>query len=251
MAVRPISFTGPMVSAILDGRKTQTRRVLKPQPEPWRDYHLEGGCQSSDWSLSTGFYTEDGEHHQFGLWMHCAFHESRFRPLPCAPGDLLWVKEAWAKVGDGPDDIHACPDLRCHAYYRVGSTNAEQQRWRSSRYMPRWASRITLRVTDVRVQQVQDISDEDARAEGCVESYEIVDVVQRPYGPQEIHDDRWRVPGVHDDYETSFDDAGLCYADIWDSINAKHGHGWEANPWVAAYTFEPILKNVDEVVTDD
>ena len=96
---RPIPFGAPMVRAILAGRKSQTRRIMKPQPEPWKDFHLEGGCQQSDWSFKTGWQQVDAKKRRYGLWMHSNFHESRFQPCPYGgPGDYLWVKEGWGEV---------------------------------------------------------------------------------------------------------------------------------------------------------
>ncbi|MBO6512018.1 MAG: hypothetical protein JJ979_26640 [Roseibium sp.] len=111
--------------------------------------------------------------------------------------------------------------------------------------MPRWASRLTLKVTDVRVQRLQDISGDDAVAEGVVEDLEVVEIVGTPNGPSERSDYRSRVPGVHDDHETGFDDPVEAFIDLWDGLNKKRGFGWDANPWVVANTFQFHHCNVD------
>jgi hypothetical protein len=90
--------------------------------------------------------------------------------------------------------------------------------------MPRWASRLTLTVTDVRVQRVQEISEADAVAEGVTPSEE----------PNEM---KWEHYAPH----------GVAFRTLWDSLNAKRGYGWDANPWVAAYTFTATRQNIDQV----
>lgn len=203
MSERPIIFNGAMVRAILEGRKTQTRRIVAPDNvyddiarDAAEDYELRG------WTT---------------FWRGKALCIAR---LSYARGDLLWVRETWAPVRDYGEepwvDYRATPrwpgesDKRAAAWdNEPGSPDAI--RWRPSIHMPRWASRITLRVTDVRVQRLQDISESDAKAEG------------------------W--PGaananLRDAYPIGW------FAWLWASI---HGHdAWEANPWVAAIGFERI-----------
>ncbi|QIR85038.1 hypothetical protein [Paracoccus sp. AK26] len=214
MADRPILFSGPMVRAILEGRKTQTRRVLKlPKQKTLR----------GEWEATTiggpGVCLKDGTpvperaaiwHTQTGYCMSPGY----------APGDRLWVRETWAKVGDEADDIHACPDLRIHAYYRADAVDPERQRWRPSIHMPRWASRLTLTVTDVRVQRLQDISEDDARAEGCP---------------------------CQTDEELAGMEAHGWFRDLWDGLNKSRGFGWGTNPWVCAVSFSVQKINIDQL----
>ena len=87
--------------------------------------------------------------------------------------------------------------------------------------MPRWASRLTLTVTDVRVQRVQDISEGDIAAEGIARGFS-----GGPHGEEGLYED---------------------FADLWDSLNAPRGYGWDANPWVAAYTFTVQRQNIDQM----
>lgn len=134
---RPILFSGPMVRAILEGRKTQTRRVLK-NPDDGVSTTIEDGSP---------LYCDDG-----GFW----------HPRPCPygqPGDRLWVREAHQLSPDGP--IYRAT-AREHGTYEPGGAGP----WRPSIHMPRWASRITLEITDVRVERVQEITEDDAIAEG-------------------------------------------------------------------------------------
>ena len=142
MTERPILFSAEMVRAILEGSKTQTRRVIKPVPT----FNGGGACHDAD-ALQQD-YVEP----------HWVF------PEICkygAPGDLLWVRETW---GQYPIELNPEP---CDAWYKATSNGPPPPfKWRPSIHMPRWASRITLRITDVRVERLQDISEDDARAEG-------------------------------------------------------------------------------------
>lgn len=211
---RPIIFSGSMVRAILDGRKTQTRRVIKNI--------VEG---SGGWpSFSKGRH-----------------HGNMVKPKYCPyglPGDRLWVRETYAihqtvdhirrpdgrafsEVSDGcaayrADGHDTVEDLRSHIKV-MGDMSLEAieiqgDRWRPSIHMPRWASRITLEVTDVRVERVQEIetSPEDMLAEGVTAVTEAA---------------------VHLAFE---------FRKLWDSINAKRGFGWDVNPWVWVVSFKVL-----------
>lgn len=203
MTDRPILFSGPMVRAILEGRKTQTRRVLREQPG----------------EIDVPFQIDDGSWH---------VHSSRgtdMSPLsvPYAPGDRLYVRETWK-----PHSIYSemqpklIPESRI--FYKADDTYAPSNtRWRPGIHMPRWASRITLHVTDVRVQRLQEISEEDARAEGAL----------LPWTGS---------PGTTCDDTRS---ARSEFEALWNSLNGPRGFGWDANPWVIAVTFRPIIANID------
>lgn len=212
MTDRPILFSAPMVRGLLDGRKTQTRRILKPQPGPWKYHYGEGGGCQSDWNWSTCWQDIDDGSRQFVLRGNCGFVEDYFQKLPYAPGDRLWVREAHAIDGER---------VFCRLDHdeATGRGPRVDARWRSSTQMPRWASRLTLIVTDVRVQRLQEISEEDAKAEG----------VRRPF---KILDDD---PSTHVD----------AFGDLWNSIHGPDA--WGENPWVVALTFDVIQKNIDEV----
>jgi hypothetical protein len=206
MKERPILFSGQMVRAILEGRKTQTRRIVKPQPT--KDYvtlmPLSGEL--------VGVTKHGGPIDNRG-WLHCPYGK---------PGDRLWVRETWGKVHyEGVDES---PTI----FYRADERDQERDeltRWRPSIHMPRWASRINLEVVSVRVERLQDISEEDAMSEG-IES--------------------WEERGVDDaqDYYRDYVTGGHVYnakdsfRSLWQSINGPGS--WEANPWVWVVEFKRI-----------
>jgi hypothetical protein len=171
---RPMLFNGDMVRAILDGRKTQTRRIAKPR-------HCNHGSEGQ----------------------RCPYGQ---------PGDRLWVRETWsmdagAVSEDAESDWHICykadlsvtqalcTDAECLRLY-----DSQRSAWRPSIHMPRWASRITLEITDVRVERLQVISLDDAKAEGV---------------------------------ETTDQ-----YAELWCKINGAES--WNANPWVWVVAFKRV-----------
>lgn len=193
MKERPILFSGPMVRAILDGRKTQTRRV-----------------------------------NRFGV-----------------PGDRLWVRETWADVEPLPSRTPAYDGARfavrpdgssSELWYRadgeMGVTSLlfdDGPRWRPSIHMPRWASRITLEIVDVRVERLHDITEEDARAEG-------VDWASpQPFGEKWDDDDR------EDPREVGYGSGSFAldnFRRLWSSINGSES--WAANPWVWRVEFRRV-----------
>lgn len=200
---KPILFTGPMVRAIIDGRKSQTRRVIKP--EWWR-------CLVPD----------DEDDRQQAI-PRCPYG---------APGDRLYCRESFRFV-KGEDrrieykagGVAHEGDNRC-CQFRINRREAERDYnealepgpcrpsdWRPSIHMPRWASRITLEVLSVRVEKLQDISEADAIAEGVTNTCGV------KYAGQRIID---------------------AFRPLWDSINAKNGHGWEANDWVWVVEFKQV-----------
>jgi len=197
MNEKPILFSAPMMRATLDGSKTQTRRILKPQPIFAGG--IAGGVLSNGLAVIYPEYLGGpGGHHFKSRWI---------------VGDRLWVRETWQSLVCydhlKPSDIPVGSDVQYPATY-----DGWVSRRRPAIHMPRWASRISLTVTDIRVQRLQDISEEDALAEGAIRM-------------------------VRDDEKFYESDRGtfLCgFAGIWGHIN---GFGsWDANPWVAAITFE-------------
>lgn len=220
MAERPILFQGAMVRAILDGSKTQTRRVCKPaatlsavvavqdpdeQPPGQRPPYLTPG-----W-----FGDEDGEV-QF------------FSPYG-APGDRLWVRETWAQNWNQLSDTRMD---RSYVYRADGGPRAQDNGtdlpWKPSIHMPRWVSRITLEITDVRVERLQDISEADAIAEG-IENNPRLD----PAGT--CH---WRVYGAAQSTGTNLPERS--YESLWTSINGPGS--WDANPWVWVVEFRKVMQ---------
>lgn len=206
MTDRPIIFSAPMVRALLDGRKTQTRRVLKPQPV-WDNGALGIEDAKGRWIFASN--TENG----FGEGLP----RSAFR-MPYTSGDRLYVREA-----------HKLIDQHCD--YRADWPEATQHlfRWRPSIHMPRWASRLTLIVTDVRVQRLQEISGEDCIAEGvdcetCAASWTVGRSACNQRGCFEIRQN---------------------FRTLWNSL---HGPGaWAANPWVVAISFDVKRGNIDQI----
>lgn len=196
---KPIIFSGEMVKAILDGRKTQTRRVVKPQPA--------SGVRFSPFVPEQ---VEDGH----GREMRCPYGVER-----------LWVRETWTEgydralseaegddqnavsiiyKADGSEIYRSCPAEIAAQWGDFSQDGDNDPRWKPSIFLPRWASRITLEVVSVRVERLQEISDSDARAEGV------------------LCDLNCRRP----------------FANLWDFINAERGYGWDANPWVWVVEFE-------------
>ena len=215
--VRPLLMSGEMVRALLDGRKSQTRRVLKPQPSAEHYLHLS--------VLKDGAAIFRNEHTGYRQDI----------PMPYAPGDLLWVRETWARWPS--DDSEP-------TFYKADADN-EREGWmdppgikyRPSIHMPRWASRLTLRVTEVRVERVQDISEEDALAEGVMRLERRSLMTGEP------------LYGLHDGY--GYDKARNCFLDLWNHLNLKRGYGSSENPWVVVIVFEPIQANVDDVLRSE
>ncbi|HET8550943.1 MAG TPA: hypothetical protein VFM97_00520 [Gammaproteobacteria bacterium] len=194
MKDRPIIFSGPMIRALLreiekpGSGKTQTRRVVK--------LNLAGRVELR------------------GHNWHCDDPEAS-RACPYGqPGDLLWCRETFGCYCHNSVQ----PIWGCELAYRATDEDHDYplSGWRPSIHMPRWASRITLQLTDVRVQRVQDIGAPDAIAEG----------IDDPAVGQAVPD----------------------FARLWDSINEKRGFGWQSNPRVWALTFKPILANIDDVL---
>lgn len=192
---RPIYPRGPQIRAILEGRKTQTRRVMKPQPTGQPVTTTTPGNQfGAIWPYDDG--TEK----------YCACPYGQ-------PGDSLWVRETWA-VGPWhrstkPSELPPYTEV----FYHADNVNHSHFAWRPSIFMPRWASRITLRVVNVRVERLQDISESDAIAEG---------IKQDANG-------LW-LPG-------GYDTLVLAYRDLWDSIYGKT-HPWNSNTLVWVLEFE-------------
>jgi len=202
---RPILFSAPMVRALLSGAKTQTRRAMKPQP-------IQGGPLRDGWHWSKGawnFPIDERVSSARVLAEVCPYGQ---------PGDRLWVKETY---------IYLTP-LGLYGY-RAGPDLFVSPRWKSPLFMPRQASRITLEVTGIRVERLQDISEEDARAEGIARTASV--------GPCRAMG--WR----------GFDGApahmrgAAAYRDLWESINGPDS--WAANPWVWVVEFKRLEQGVE------
>lgn len=253
---RPIIFSGPMVRAILAGRKTQTRRVIKPprgvDPNHW--------MPDAPGPLGAGIY---GDRVKVLHWPNDGAEHALAR-LPCGKGDRLWVRETW-QTGSGyagpqvayraTEDAHdidawdgedegagpsfnydRLPGLKWHTWLPDLLSGVEGA-WRSPIHMPRALSRITLEVTEVRVERLHNISHEDAAAEGLIADRTPAGGILRNVARDEcrpIVRTQWQ--GAPDLPLRGMERA--AYRDLWNSIHGKDA--WDANPWVAAITFRPV-----------
>lgn len=225
MTDRPILFSGPMVRALLDGRKTQTRRVLlnRSGDVPAMEPTLDGSVPFNDPS-QWGFRYYDKSCDCEDVYFLPQFAEFRFKV-----GDRLYVREAWkshaayddlspaAMGGDEPIRYEADGSHQTWGHPAIDKIG----RFRQGMHMPRWASRLTLIITDVRVQRLQECSVSDALAEGAIAT---------PVTPE--------FASVH---------AISMYRAIWDGLNADRGFGWSDNPWVVAVTFDVVHGNIDQL----
>lgn len=220
MVERPIIFSGSMVRALLDGRKTMTRRLLKlPKDRGQWEPTTFGG---------DGSFLRDGTPapELFGIWNTTT---GKCIAPKWQPGDRLWVREAWRTTDTldkySPAEIaHQCaeagylgpwaPVLYVADNSVINWEKGDEGRRRASMHMPRWASRITLAVTAVRVERLQDITIADALAEGALES---------------------GLPYVG---AMTCDQARIAFSLLWDSLHGKLS--WEENPWIVVISFERV-----------
>ena len=205
MKERPILFSGPMVRAILEGRKTQTRRVVK--------------CAFQS--------IEERDDGVLWLWREdCENATDHWYPCPYGqPGDRLWVRETWRGIVqvNGPHEsfrlgvAQYIPDQEhcCRVEYSATQEDCTGP-WRPSIHMPRWASRILLEIVSVRVERLQDISEDDAKAEGA---------------PFELGELERLILGAKAKYRSGF-------IRLWQSINGRES--WDANPWVWVIEFRRV-----------
>tara|TARA_R110002124_G_scaffold173690_5_gene341365 strand:+ start:24048 stop:24704 length:657 start_codon:yes stop_codon:yes gene_type:complete len=214
MTERPILFSGPMVRALLDGRKTQTRRIIKPQP----DWDLPEPCCSTTVEGWQGPIDR-------ATWACNADPTADLRRCPYGgPGDSLWVKETWRPRPAQQDwdlDVRYAADgeVRTIKDGEFGDRDwlmpkAARTGNVSPLFMPRWASRLTLDITDIKAERLQDISEADALAEGTQE------------------------PSLRDlggDLTQAAWSERHVYSRLWKHINGPTS--WDANPWVWAVTF--------------
>lgn len=222
MKERPILFSAAMIRAILAGQKTQTRRIVKPQPDSrttrvsvCRDQWMGNGPSGN--GVGTA---------QWDPW----------RKSPFAAGDWLWVRETWLPDPDADSDAWHTHDCTYYEWSgcgsRIDSVPAQLQKpdhciyradwdghdlvWRPSIHMPRWASRILLEIVSVRVERLQDISEADALAEGVKHCEAELDTGGNWYAPEEL------------------------YSMLWTKINGWGDSGWNTNPWVWVVEFRRV-----------
>lgn len=248
MSEKPIIFSGPSIRAILrdENPKTQTRRVLTPSAlRIWTggldhggryvrpDAELFAAAMNNprDWRVFDGLvgWITDPAPHQSGAVM--AQWTGR---LPYAVGDRLWVRETWRESwyndDKPPRDLDAPrPPYKYPIFIRYEATpdlaiqNHPWGRLRSPRHMPKWAARIWLEVTGVRVERVQDISEADAKAEGVPMSW-VNSPSDGTLPPGTFRSGTWR----------------QGFRTFWDSLNAKRGHGWDVNDLVYVTEFRQV-----------
>lgn len=210
MKERPILFSGEMVRAILNNLKRNTRRIVMPRSkpnlaplsmEPWYSDDEQLFHYDKQFELIDGrvHYRKDGQPVWIGKHPDYPTGEKFFTCPYGKVGDHLWVRETFVVAGTG-----AC-------FYRAdGEIEERYWAWQPSIYMPREYSRISLEITNVRVERLQDISDADAQAEGV---------------------DRGTEPIVS---------ARYAFGQLWNSINAKRGYDWDSNPWVWVVEFRRV-----------
>lgn len=191
---KPILFSGPMVLAILEGRKSQTRRVIKPQPK----HRLIDASSNNagDWYDTNGIGP--------GEPILCPYGER---------GQWLWVRETWGPCEGGL--IYAADEGA--NWKRV---KPDDGKWHPSIFMPRLACRLTLEIAVVRVERLQDISEEDAKAEG------LRLLPGGGYGTDEPF--------------TAENSARDAFRELWDRLNKRRGFGWSVNPWIWVIEFKRV-----------
>lgn len=230
-----ILFSAGMVLAILDGRKTQTRRMIKPQP------YTNGIRLGPDGEIEChdGCYPPSAF-----LWKGGWLFQDQFSPYG-DPGDRLWVRETWARDSDIepaiPDRIVYKAD-KAARYFSFKdkqptseifwiSSDYRPEKWRPSIFMPRWASRITLEITDIRVERLQEISEGDAIAEGVQLAVASGVTGNRYYDCGVLGRDGMPECLLHRK-------ASDAYGHIWRSINGEGS--WNLNPWVWVISFKRV-----------
>jgi hypothetical protein len=218
MTDRPILFSGPMVRALLAGTKTQTRRVLTPQPPEGARYsgiHFASNDPDSHFFNSPSGPLKVRQRIAEGDRLYV---RERAACGECAPGKPShWAPSFWRREQGTPKNPNGL-------WYEADGLAPEtpitdRGRWVQGMFMPRWASRLTLLVTDVRVQRLQEITTADALLVG-------VDVG--------LVDGKITKPDTRDSYRQ-----------LWDNLNAARGYGWETNPWVVAVSFIVQHGNID------
>ena len=230
MSIKPILFNTEMVRAILEGRKSCTRRLVKPQPDGKHTFQL-------------GFVTDSTDKKEvgrFGFGINEYGGSIQYAKPQYQPGDILYVRETWSEWTDG-------------YLYKAWNSPFPQagespvMKWHPSIHMPKEAARIWLKVTDVRVERLQDITEDSAEAEGMPDSLDYP--VNKAYCPLCKGEG---IIGTVDVHSLGHMDVDCPYCDsyrkrfenLWNSINQKSldSYGWDANPYVWVIEFERCEK---------
>lgn len=242
MTDRPIAFSPDMMAALIrelkepGTGKTQTRRVLRHQP-------FSCGYYDGDVRLEQIYPPDSTDPNTNARWSADAVGggaiNEQTKVIPYAVGNRLYVREAWRArdrinhMKPSAMDSDEAREYICDGFVNAGSYRVSGPltgKYRPPMFMPRWASRITLDVTDVRVEQVRDITAHDAAQEGCF-------LPQHLTGNYPFID-----PGVEADNRALV----AKFKKLWNSLNEPRGYGWDENPWVVAVTFKPRWGNIDK-----
>ncbi len=259
MKERPILFSGPMVRAILAGSKTQTRRVVKGVPS-WDHY----GRDIMDWGLSGIHQGDFGEMAGTDRWfldVQTEVDDCNRREIRCpygAPGDRLWVREAWRlheRFSDVARIVYAASQhtswTEMHEDFPVALAGDRQPTtgFKPSIHMPRWASRLTLEIADVRVERLQAISKAEARAEGVeppeTEREDRDRSICPMCGGTGLHGALGENLGVMEVDCTTCDTPAKRYRHLWEHINGPGS--WDANPWVWVIEFQRVAADIPAI----
>ena len=208
---RPLLMQGAMVRATLNDLKTQTRRLqdldrVNQSPDDWELLGIKIEPKKKDLVSTAIFRHKDGEE----VAIACRYGR---------PGDLLWIRETWGETYSGGHTLVGCSD--CIAYKADGVELQSGEKWKPSIFMPRAMSRLSIGITDIRIERLQSISESDAIAEGIERS--------------PVHSKLWKTCQKNDGAHTAL--PTMSYKSLWDSINGKT-HPWDNNPWVWAIDFK-------------
>jgi hypothetical protein len=240
MKARPILFSAEMIRALLDGRKSQTRRALKLQPLDILP--MEGDKAGREWVI-----LEEREPEPKGKVIRCRYG---------MPGDYLWCRETF-RQHDHPDQDGCTIEYRAdRPEYVKRDDDPSAVAWRPSIFMPRALSRLTLRITNIRVERLQDISEADAIAEGVepLDSRAPENREQCDFDPAlcgrcgglRLYMDASSGAARFDVDCSECDTHAKRYRWLWESINGAES--WAANPFVWCLHFDVIKANVDDVM---
>ena len=220
---KPILFKTEMVQAILAGKKSMTRRIIKPQPNG------QLKCVIKHETKGRSCWMEDNADQLSKDFKFHKYYEV---------GDILWVRETWAKLCRVDENGYTHYDEETIYYAADGGPSIDlydadgfllddqNMKWRPSIFMPRYAARLFLKVKDIRVERLQDITEEDARSEGIKWTNE---------GPLHAHYLNHNLNAF-----LNFKTSKEAFSSLWDNINLKRGYGWGINPWVWVVEFERV-----------
>jgi len=201
---RPILFSTDMVKGILEDRKKQTRRIIKPNP-----LDLDDLCGKNPTFIGTSGDKAAVECNELQTVIKCKYGK---------PGDLLWVRETFFKIN--------APELKGAYYYKASTDEGWKLKWKPSIFMPKNACRLFLEIKDIRVERLNCISEEDAMAEGV--DFRFFELFQENRFKDYLDE--------KDDYRTGYS----SFQSLWEKINGLDS--WKANPWVWVLEFEKIEK---------